>query len=584
MYHLHLRFYLIVQVLYCTQTYYAYNTIPPTTLDDRDEKKSRTFAKLMFQGKVRAALRLLSHTTHPGVLSLNQEINGKQVREILKDKHPPAQSAHSHTLLPESAQSQKYHPILFDSINGQLMRSVCLRVQGSAGSSGLDAAYWRRMCTAFNDMSRALCDALAALTKRICTSIVDPSGLSAFIACRLIPLNKQPGVRPIGICEVIRRIVSKAILSVTRSDIQSAVGALQLCAGQDGGCEAAIHGMKSIFEDEECEGALLIDANNAFNSLNRATTLYNVQNLCPSIATALINIYRSNAELFVDNEVILSKEGTTQGDPLAMAMYALGVTPLIQAVCSTGVKQIWFADDASAGGHISQLRSWWDRLATVGPDYGYFVNNNKTSLVVKKEYHMEAEKVFEGTGIHITHTGQRHLGAALGSKSFTEEFVREKVKTWKTELDTLSQFAKTEPHAAFSAFIHGLKGQWTYLLRTVEGMTPLLQPLEDTIRQSLLPALTGKCGISDIERELLALPAHLGGLGLVNPTTMSEEHTSSKHLTAPLTSIIVTQSGDFEAARQAQQATKSILCRDRRIRLDDRATNLKTRLHVSTPV
>ena len=301
--------------------------------------------------------------------------------------------------------------------------------------------------------------------------------------------------------------------------------------------------MKSIFDDEECEGALLVDANNAFNSLNRATTLHNAQILCPSMAPALINIYRMNAELFVDNEVILSKEGTTQGDPLAMAMYALGVTPLIQAVCSAGAKQVWFVDDASAGGRIHQLRSWWDRLAAIGPEFGYYVNNNKTCLVVKEDYQMEAERAFEGTGILITHNGHRHLGATLGTKSFTEEFVREKVKTWKNELDTLSQFAKTEPHAAFSAFIHGLKGQWTYLLRTIEEITPLLQPLEESIRQSLLPALTGKSGITDTERELLALPAHLGGLGLVNPTTMSEEHASSLHLTAPLTDIIAAQSG-----------------------------------------
>ena len=184
-----------------------YRHLPPTTPDDRGEKKSRAFAKLMCQGKVRAALRLLSHTTHAGVLSLNQEINGKKVRDTLKDKHPPAQPAHSNTLLPESARTQEHHPILFDSINGHLIRSVCLRVQGSAGPSDLDAGDWRRICTAFNDVSRALCDALAALTKRICTSIVDPSGLSAFITCRLIPLDKQPGVRPIGICEVIRRIV-----------------------------------------------------------------------------------------------------------------------------------------------------------------------------------------------------------------------------------------------------------------------------------------------------------------------------------------------------------------------------------------
>ena len=100
---------------------------------------------------------------------------------------------------------------------------------------------------------------------------------------------------------------------------------------------------------------------------------------------------------------------------------------------------------------------------------------------------------------------------------------------WKAELDKLASIAKSEPHAAFAAFTHGLIGHWMYFLRTIEGTAPLLQPLEDSIRQHFLPALTGQSGVSDLERELLALPARHGGLGLVNPTTMSEEHT----LTAP---------------------------------------------------
>ena len=193
------------------------------------------------------------------------------------------------------------------------------------------------------------------MTRRICTFFVDPSGLTAFIVCRLVTLNKNPGVRPIGICEPIRRIISKAIHKVTRADILSAVGPLQLCAGQDAGCEAAVHAMRSVFDDEDTEGVLLIDAKNVFNSLNRAAALHNVQVLCPCLAPTLINLYRSNTELFVDGESILSQEGTTQGDPLAMAMYALGILPLISAVSTAGATQTWYADDATAGGHLTHL-------------------------------------------------------------------------------------------------------------------------------------------------------------------------------------------------------------------------------------
>ena len=39
---------------------------------------------------------------------------------------------------------------------------------------------------------------------------------------------------------------------------------LQVCAGQSGGCEAAIHTMKDVFDDEETECILLMDAANAF--------------------------------------------------------------------------------------------------------------------------------------------------------------------------------------------------------------------------------------------------------------------------------------------------------------------------------
>ena len=58
--------------------------------------------------------------------------------------------------------------------------------------------------------------------------------------------SKCPGVRPIGICECARRIVSKAILFITKGDVQDAAGPLQLCEGQVAGIEAAVHFMRHI--------------------------------------------------------------------------------------------------------------------------------------------------------------------------------------------------------------------------------------------------------------------------------------------------------------------------------------------------
>ena len=111
----------------------------------------------------------------------------------------------------------------------------------------------------------------------MCTQEIDPKELMAFVACRLIPLDKKPGVRPIGIGDVSRRIIAKAILYVIRTDIQLAAGALQTCAGHDAGAEAAIHAMRDIFARENTDAVLLVDASNAFNQVNRQSALHNIQ-------------------------------------------------------------------------------------------------------------------------------------------------------------------------------------------------------------------------------------------------------------------------------------------------------------------
>ena len=56
--------------------------------------------------------------------------------------------------------------------------------------------------------------------------------------------------------------------------------------------EAAIHGMRELFEEEEAEAVLLIDASNAFNSMNRMVGLHNIRIQCPYLSKYLINTYR----------------------------------------------------------------------------------------------------------------------------------------------------------------------------------------------------------------------------------------------------------------------------------------------------
>ena len=149
-----------------------------------------------------------------------------------------------------------------------------------------------------------------------------------------------------------------------------AAGCLQLCAGQQAGCEAAVHTMREIFADEGTEGILLVDASNTFNSLNHCAVLLNMFHLCPPAGD---NTCQSASHLFIDGSSLLSQEGTTQGDPLAMPMYAIGIIPVIQQLKGLA-RQVWYADDATAGGSLLQLKDWWSELLSFGHHFGYHVN------------------------------------------------------------------------------------------------------------------------------------------------------------------------------------------------------------------
>jgi hypothetical protein len=504
----------------------------------------------MLVGKVNAALRLLTESEKGGLMPLTSNL-----LDILKLKHPPAESATPSALL--SGPVVQINPILFAGLQGDTIRAAAIRTQGSAGPSGGDADQWRQMCTAFGQASSNLCSAMANVSRRMATSFLDPRGLDALLANRRIPLDKNPGVRPIGIGETPRRIIAKAIIRLLREDIQDAAGSLQLCAGQESGCEAIIQAFKKIFAGDDTDAILLVDADNAFNRLNRSVALANIERICPPLAKFTINCYRHPTRLFVTGGAELAScEGTTQGDPLAMPLYALSIIPLIQrlhGICT----QAWYADDAQACGKLTALRVWWNTIVSDGPAYGYYANPIKTKLVIKEHMLDEAKQIFNGTGICIT-VGSRDLGAAIGSASFVNKYVEDKVQSWAKELEMLAQIAQASPQAAHSAFVHGMRHKWTFLQRTLPNISEKFQPLEDIIRAKFIPSLLGGQQVNDDLREWMALSGKNGGLAIENPVHDScTKFTSSSLLCNSLVCHIIQQNPNFHTNKERQQEIRN---------------------------
>ncbi len=416
-------------------------------------------------------------------------------------------------------------------------------------------------------------------------------------------------VRPIGIGEVFRRIVGKAVAKALKNDIRQAAGGLQVCAGLEGGAEAAIHAIREVFEGDDCEAVLLIDATNAFNLLNRKAALQNIKARCPRLVQYLSNTYRVPARLFVGDTEIASAEGTTQGDPLGTAMYAIATTPLIRAlsgaehpsfrgptaeypplpplqaasgltVISPALRlslpgddddmvpshQAWLADDGTIAGKLRRLRAQWDILRELGPDIGYHPNAKKSVLVVKPQFMEKARELFKDTGVQITSEGQRHLGAAVGSPTFVAEYIREKVLSWEKQLHLMGEAGKISPHCLHAAFTKGFRSVWTYLLRTVPEAGHHMGPIDKLINEVIAPVVTQEgCSRDEHLMEALRLPCRRGGLGLESPSTHAKQQfEDSLRAVRPLIDSIKEQKFELDPhIRTEMTRTRAVLTKEK---------------------
>ena len=68
---------------------------------------------------------------------------------------------------------------------------------------------------------------------------------------------------------------------------------------------------------------------------------------------------------------------------------------------------------------LDQQKTWWDNVIEEETKLGYYVNENKSWLILKNLKDMEnAKSIFQNSSIKFTTAGKRHLGAAIGSKIF----------------------------------------------------------------------------------------------------------------------------------------------------------------------
>ena len=108
---------------------------------------------------------------------------------------------------------------------------------------------------------------------------------------------KKPngGIRPIGVGEVVRRIITKVLARETREEIKAATEDVQV-AGLKGACEAAVGAMENQYEAGKT--LLILDAEGAYCSLDRTKAMRTTAEIVPEAYCSIRNFYSPNTLVY----------------------------------------------------------------------------------------------------------------------------------------------------------------------------------------------------------------------------------------------------------------------------------------------
>ena len=107
-----------------------------------------------------------------------------------------------------------------------------------------------------------------------------------------------------------------------------------------------------------------------------------------------------------------------------------------------------------------------------------------------------------------------------------------------------------------------------YVAQTLPWSPELFHPLDDVVSLRFLPAVTGRQAFGSVERDLLSLPARLGGLGSVVPSIhLSSFYALSQQIAAHLIDKLLQQSPScsltiYEGMYQSKHEVGASCCND----------------------
>jgi hypothetical protein len=597
---------------------------PPADADSL----ARAFNGKVLGGRMRVAVRKVTDRGGGGVLLPDDTDakSGLKVIEVLRSKHPdlrvPDLADPEHTAFEPYPHLPEPLPL---DITAEHVEEVAGRLSGAAGPSGTDSVDLRNWLLRFGAESEGLRAELAAWAEWLANSHPPFAAYRAMMACRLVALDKQPGVRPVGIGEIYRRLLAKLVLAVAGDQATTACGSLNLCAGLAAGIEGAVHAVSQRWdaaagrqadlvasaedasagpatqplameadppeEAPQPEALLLVEARNGFNELSRLSMLWTVRHRWAAGARFAFNSYRHAATLVLrrrgqDCVKILSQEGVTQGDPLSMVLYGVALLPLAENLLAAEptLLQPWYADDMALLGHVDGIARAMRLLQVQGPHRGYYPEPDKSIVVCARAVRPQVSAFLAEFNFRYE-DGHRYVGGFIGSADARKAWLDPQVADWAAGVRTLAGIATRFPQTAFAGLTKSLASEWQYLQRVSGGGDgEAFAPIETALREAFIPALLGETPTAaETEtalRTLIGLSTKSAGMGLPDPAGSAKANSDAS---ADSTSALVTA---LLAGEELDLATHSATVsagrrRARQARMASEAGTLKTLLRAA---
>lgn len=287
--------------------------------------------------------------------------------------------------------------------------------------------------------------ALTNLVSRLARGSLPPCTIPLVSAATLLPLQPRPAkIRPIAIGQSIRRLVTKVLLPAAIEDCRDHFAPEQLANGVPNGMDAIVHDARMLLRRHGRDPHYVmvsIDASNAFNRFSRQKVLDQLPTRAPSLSRFLDMVYaRTTSPLILPSSpptMLVSREGSQQGDPASMLLFSLALQPLARRIsheCDVLMNR-WYADDGTIIGRIDEVAKALKILNTEGPTHQFFLNPAKTRVFWPS---LSPDLLLPLTTVAPLHViedgGLELLGAPIGSDSFMTQYITRKLQNCNSAL------------------------------------------------------------------------------------------------------------------------------------------------------